>query len=481
MGREAFFYVYLGVFKQVKERIHKFEQNGTYILLDVNSGAVHVIDKMIYDLMDTFDGTNDEDVVAAWQQTYPASDIREALGELHELMDMEQLFAPDIDVPPTFRQHGLVKSLCLMIAQDCNLRCKYCFGDGGSYGQERAVMTPEVGRQAIDFLIEKSGPRKHCEVDFFGGEPLMNMKTVKAVTEYARKREQETGKKFKLTLTTNGMLLNDENIKWLNDNDFSLVLSLDGRKEVHDAMRPDVGGHGSYDRAVRNFKKCIASRKGGEWDYRGVYTYLRGTYTHNNLDFTKDVLSMHDEGFDILSMEPVVLKDSPYAITEDDLPRVYEEYDRLVEAYMKCHREGNGFWFFHFNMDLSNGPCVAKRLSGCGAGHEYFAVSENGDLYPCHQFVGREGYRLGSLTEGVTNTELPQYFRESHVLNKEKCRDCWARFFCSGGCHANADLFHGDIRKPYEIGCAIQKKRLECAILVQSLLALEKNEKKQEA
>ena len=228
----------------MKERIHKFEQNGTYILLDVNSGAVHVIDKMIYDLIDTFDGTNDEDVVAAWQQTYPASDIREALGELHELMDMEQLFAPDIDVPPTFRQHGLVKSLCLMIAQDCNLRCKYCFGDGGSYGQERAVMTPEVGRQAIDFLIEKSGPRKHCEVDFFGGEPLMNMKTVKAVTEYARKREQETGKKFKLTLTTNGMLLNDENIKWLNDNDFSLVLSLDGRKEVHDAMRPDVGGHG---------------------------------------------------------------------------------------------------------------------------------------------------------------------------------------------------------------------------------------------
>ena len=465
----------------MKAKIHKFEQGGHYILLDINSGAVHVIDKMIYDMMDTFDGTNDEAVVAALKDVYPEADLREALGELHELMEMGELFAPDIDVPPTFKQKGLIKSICLMVAQDCNLRCKYCFGDGGSYGQERAVMTPEVGKRAIDFLIESCGPRKHCEVDFFGGEPLMNMKTVKAVTEYARQREKETGKKFKLTMTTNGMLLNDENIKWLNDNDFSLVLSLDGRKEVNDAMRPDAGGHGTYDRNVKNFKKCIASRKGGDWDYRGVYTYLRGTYTHNNMDFTKDVLSMVDEGFNILSVEPVVMKDSPLGFTEEDLPRIREEYDRLTEAYMKRHREGRGFWFFHFNMDLSNGPCVAKRLSGCGAGHEYVAVSENGDLYPCHQFVGREGYKLGDIYEGITNTELPQYFRESHVLNKPKCRDCWARFFCSGGCHANADLFHGDIREPYEVGCEIQKKRLECAILVQALLALEKMEKEEQA
>lgn len=465
----------------MKAKIHKFEQGGHYILLDINSGAVHVIDKMIYDMMDTFDGTNDEAVVAALKDVYPEADLREALGELHELMEMGELFAPDIDVPPTFKQKGLIKSICLMVAQDCNLRCKYCFGDGGSYGQERAVMTPEVGKRAIDFLIESCGPRKHCEVDFFGGEPLMNMKTVKAVTEYARQREKETGKKFKLTMTTNGMLLNDENIKWLNDNDFSLVLSLDGRKEVNDAMRPDAGAHGTYDRIVKNFKKCIASRKGGDWDYRGVYTYLRGTYTHNNMDFTKDVLSMVDEGFNILSVEPVVMKDSPLGFTEEDLPRIREEYDRLTEAYMKRHREGRGFWFFHFNMDLSNGPCVAKRLSGCGAGHEYVAVSENGDLYPCHQFVGREGYKLGDIYEGITNTELPQYFRESHVLNKPKCRDCWARFFCSGGCHANADLFHGDIREPYEVGCEIQKKRLECAILVQALLALEKMEKEEQA
>ena len=458
----------------MKAKIHKFEQNGNYILLDINSGAVHVVDKMIYDIMDIFDGTNDSAVIAALEKDYPKADLAEALEELHALIDAGELFATDIDVPPTFKQKSLVKSLCLMIAQDCNLRCKYCFGDGGSYGKERAIMSPEVGKKAVDFLIKASGPRKHCEMDFFGGEPLINMETVRAVTDYVHQREQETGKKIKLTLTTNGLLLNDENIKWLNDNDFSLVLSLDGRREVHDKMRPTVGGQGSYDRAVKNFKKCLESRSGGDYDYRGIYTFLRGTYTHENMDFTNDVLSMNDEGFDILSMEPVVLKDSPLGFTEKDLPRIFAEYDRLTDVYMKRHYEGRGFFFFHFNMDLSNGPCVAKRLSGCGAGHEYFAVAENGDLYPCHQFVGREKYRLGSLDEGVTNTELPQYFRESHVLNKPKCRDCWARFFCSGGCHANADLFHGDIRKPYEVGCEIQKKRLECAILVQALLALEK-------
>ena len=458
----------------MKAKIHKFEQNGSYILLDINSGAVHVIDKMIYDIMDIFDGSNDAAVREALAGQYDAAELTEALGELHELMAQGELFAPDIDVPPTFKQSGIVKSLCLMIAQDCNLRCKYCFGDGGSYGQERAVMSPETGREAVDFLIKASGPRKHLEMDFFGGEPLMNMPTVKAVTEYVHQREKETGKTIKLTMTTNGMLLNDENIKWLNDNNFAVVLSLDGRKEIHDAVRPTAGGQGSYDRVVKNFHKFIDSRKDVSSDYRGSYIFLRGTYTHKNLDFTKDVLAMRDAGFDILSMEPVVLKDNPeLAIREADLPRVREEYDRLTEAYMDYHRQGKGFFFFHFNMDLSNGPCVAKRLSGCGAGHEYLAVAENGDLYPCHQFVGRERYRLGSLAEGVTDTHWPQYFRESHVLNKPKCRDCWCRFFCSGGCHANADLFHGDIREPYEVGCEIQRKRLECALYVQAMLALE--------
>lgn len=450
----------------MKEKIHKFQQNGMYILLDINSGAVHVIDKMIYDIMDTFDGNNDADVVSRLQAVYPVADLRESLDELHALIAAKELFAPDIDVPPTFAEEGIVKSMCLMVAHDCNLRCKYCFGDTGEYGGDRELMSKEVGEAAIEYIIEHSGPRKHCEVDFFGGEPLVNMPVVKHVTAYVRRREQETGKEFKLTLTTNGMLLNDENIKFLNDNNVSLVLSMDGRKEVHDRMRPDAGGNGTYDRCVANFRKFVASRNDQNY-------YMRGTYTKYNLDFTDDVLSMADAGFDILSVEPVVAKDAPYGITEAELPRIFAEYDRLTAAYLERHREGRGFFFFHFNMDLSNGPCVAKRLAGCGAGHEYYAVAANGDLYPCHQFVGRKKYKLGTVFTGVEDHELPRYFRESHVLNKPKCRDCWARFFCSGGCHANADLFHGNIREPYEVGCEIQKKRLECAIMVQASLALE--------
>ena len=470
--------------------VHQYQLNGYNIVLDSCSGSVHVVDDVAYDVIAMYKEHSADEIVAAMLAKYAdrpdvtEADLRQCLEDVASLEAAGKLWAPDVykDMAFDFKnRQTVVKALCLHVAHTCNLNCSYCFASQGRYQGDRALMSFEVGKRAMDFLIENSGTRRKLEVDFFGGEPLMNMKTVKAVTEYARQREKETGKKFKLTMTTNGMLLNDENIKWLNDNDFSLVLSLDGRKEVNDAMRPDAGGHGTYDRIVKNFKKCIASRKGGDWDYRGVYTYLRGTYTHNNMDFTKDVLSMVDEGFNILSVEPVVMKDSPLGFTEEDLPRIREEYDRLTEAYMKRHREGRGFWFFHFNMDLSNGPCVAKRLSGCGAGHEYVAVSENGDLYPCHQFVGREGYKLGDIYEGITNTELPQYFRESHVLNKPKCRDCWARFFCSGGCHANADLFHGDIREPYEVGCEIQKKRLECAILVQALLALEKMEKEEQA
>ena len=387
------------------------------------------------------------------------------MDELHQLIDAGELFAPEIDVPLTFAARGVVKSLCLMVAQDCNLRCKYCFGDGGSFGH-RAIMSEDVGRAAVDFIIKNSGLRKHCEIDFFGGEPLINFKTVKAVTEYVRQRERDTGKIFKLTLTTNGILLDKKVSAWLNDNNISLVLSLDGRKEIHDAMRPDISGKGSYERVLKNFKRTVDERGGNNY-------YLRGTYTKRNLDFTKDVLSLHDAGFDILSVEPVVLKDSPLALTENDLPRIKNEYNRLTEAYLARRRAGNGFFFFHFNIDLANGPCVAKRLAGCGAGHEYFAVAENGDLYPCHQFVGRENYRLGNIFDGVAQDKRHwlKYFRESHVLNKPKCKNCWAKFFCSGGCHANAELFNGDIRTPYEVGCEIQKKRLECAIYIQAKLA----------
>ena len=443
--------------------IHKFKQGGQNILLDVNSGAVHLIDEMTFSIMDIFNGTNDDEVLTALENTYPRAELIETLEELHELIDAEELFAPDLEVPPTFKSIGIVKSLCLMVAQDCNLRCKYCFGAGGSYGH-KGVMSEQVGKSAVDFIIKNSGLRKHCEIDFFGGEPLINFKTVKAITEYVRQREIETGKIFKLTLTTNGVALDDEKISWLNENNISLVLSLDGRKEIHDAMRPDLNGRGSYDKVVQNFRRAVESRGGDNY-------YLRGTYTNKNLDFASDVESMLTAGFDVLSIEPVVLKDSPLALTEKDLPRIFEEYDKLSEIYLERRRAGKGFFFFHFNVDLSNGPCVAKRLAGCGSGHEYFAVAENGDLYPCHQFVGREKYKLGDVFNGVEETarHWTKYFRESHVMNKPKCKDCWAKYFCSGGCHANADLFNGDIREPYDIGCEIQKKRLECAIYVQAM------------
>jgi len=442
--------------------IHKFKQGEDFILLDVESGAVHIIDEMIFDLLETFTGENDSEVIQTWQKKYNPAEISGALGELHELIDAEELFTPEIETVPTFASAGIVKSLCLMVAQDCNLRCKYCFGDEGTYGH-RAIMSEEVGRAAVDFIIKNSKIRKHCEIDFFGGEPLLNLKTVKAVTNYVREQEKITGKIFKLTLTTNGMLLDEKVTDWLNENNISLVLSLDGRKEIHDAMRPTISGKGSYDIALKNFKHFVKSRGGENY-------YLRGTYTNKNLDFAKDVESLADEGFEILSVEPVVLKNSPLALTEKDLPKIFAEYDRLTEFYLNRQAEGRGFNFFHFNVDLNNGPCVAKRLSGCGAGHEYFAVAENGDLYPCHQFVGRGKYKLGNVFEGVEDSakHWTKYFRETNILNKKKCRDCWAKFFCSGGCHANADLFNNDIRKPYDIGCEIQKKRLECAIYVQA-------------
>lgn len=449
----------------MKEKIHKFYLHGMYIMLDINSGTVHVIDKMIYDIMDTFDGTNDDAVMARLSGRYDKGDLTEALDELKELIAVGQLFAPDINVPPTFKQEPLVKSLCLHVAHDCNLRCKYCFAGTGDFGHDRSLMSKEVGEKAVDFIIAGSGRRKHCEIDFFGGEPLMNMPVVKHVVDYVRKREKETGKEFKLTLTTNGVLLHDENIKYLNDNNISLVLSLDGRKAVHDNMRPDVAGKGSYEKILANFKKAVAARENENY-------FLRGTFTAYNLDFAADVLDMAEQGFDLLSVEPVVAKECNYAIEEKHLPRLFAEYEKLAKVFLERKVQGKGFFFFHFNVDINNGPCVAKRLSGCGAGHEYFAVAPDGSLYPCHQFVGREQYLLGNLTDGVTNKDITQYFRQSHVLNKPECSECWARFYCSGGCHANADLFNGDIRKPYKIGCELQKKRLECALMIQAALAM---------
>lgn len=446
-------------------QVHKFQLNGLYIVLDINSGAVHIVDNLVYDIMDFFTGANDEEVIAALKDKYAVENLREALGELKELVSAGQLLAPELTVPLTFSEKPLVKSLCLHVAHDCNLRCGYCFAGTGDFGHSRGLMPKEIGEQAVDFIIANSGQRRNCELDFFGGEPLLNMDTVHHVVSYVRKREGETGKVFKLTLTTNAVLLTDDIINYLNDNNISLVLSLDGRPEVHDRMRPAANGKGSYEKAARLSKQVVDTRGGQNY-------YLRGTFTAYNLDFAADVLAMADAGFAQLSVEPVVAKAADYALTEAHLPELFRQYEILAAEYLARKLAGKGFEFFHFNLDLSNGPCVAKRLSGCGAGHEYFAVTPEGDLYPCHQFVGRDEYKLGTIYEGVTNTEMPVKFRQAHVLNKPACRECWARFYCSGGCHANADLFHNDLHQPYELGCELQKKRLECAIMIQAKLAI---------
>ena len=449
--------------------IHRMEVNGTMAVLDVNSGAVHLIDRPVYDVLGVFDGANDDETVAALKDAYDEGELREILAELHELKGQGLLFSPEFPVPETFATEPVLKSLCLHVAHDCNLRCKYCFAGTGDFGGNREFMSSETGRKAIDFAIKGSKKRHNLEIDLFGGEPLVNFGVVQDIIHYARQREKETGKDIKLTLTTNGTLLNDENIQFLNDNRVMVVLSLDGGKEMHDHMRPFPNQTGSYEAAVRGFKKIIKSRKG--WNY-----YLRGTYTHYSTHFADEVLKMLDVGREI-SMEPVVGTTEPYVLTEEDLPVLYKEYDKLAEEYLKRRRgEGEPFDFFHFNVALDNGPCVAKRLAGCGAGHEYFAITPSGDIYPCHQFVGREQYKMGTLDTGVVRQDLVKKFRNTHVMTKPKCRECWARFFCSGGCHANADLVNGDITIPYEYGCKIQKKRLECAIVIQALLLEDKNE-----
>lgn len=445
--------------------IHKMRLDDNMAVLDVNSGAVHLVDEVIYDLLDYYNGSNDEEAVAALKDRYSEEDLRDALEEMHGLQEDGLLFSPDFDVPPTFAETPILKSLCLHVAHDCNLRCGYCFAGTGDFGGCRELMSKETAEKAVEFAIKGSRQRHNLELDLFGGEPLMNFEVVKHIVNYVRRREQETGKNIKLTLTTNGTLLNDENIKFLNDNRVMLVLSLDGKKETHDAMRPFPNKSGSYDAAVRGFKKVIESREGKNY-------YLRGTYTHFSTHFADDVLDMTKVGKEI-SVEPVVGTDEPYVLTEEDLPVLFEEYDKLARAYLERRRAGDPFDFFHFNVALDNGPCVAKRLAGCGAGHEYFAITPEGDIYPCHQFVGREEYKLGTLDTGVQKTDLVQKFRHTHVMTKPECSKCWARFFCSGGCHANADLINGDITKPYEYGCKLQKKRLECAIIIQALLAAE--------
>ncbi len=453
--------------------VHQYKNNVYDIVLDVNSGAIHVVDDVTYDVIALYEGHTREEIVNSLRERYPETEVEEALDEVQMLVDNEELFTKDTYenyIMDFKKRPTVVKALCLHIAHDCNLACQYCFAEEGEYHGRRALMSFEVGKKALDFLIANSGNRRNLEVDFFGGEPLMNWQVVKDLVAYGREQEKLHDKKFRFTLTTNGVLLNDEVMEFCNREMGNVVLSIDGRKEVHDKMRPFRKGAGSYDLIVPKFQQFAESRHQDKY-------YVRGTFTHYNLDFSEDVLHLADLGFKQISVEPVVAEPKePYAIREEDLPKLFEEYDKLAVEMIRRHKSGEDFNFFHFMIDLEGGPCVAKRLSGCGSGTEYLAVTPWGDFYPCHQFVGNEKFLLGNVDEGILNTDIRDEFKCCNVYAKEKCRKCFARFYCSGGCAANAYNFSGDICGAYDIGCELQKKRIECAIMIKAAEEEQKNE-----
>lgn len=445
--------------------VHQYKNNGYNIVLDVNSGSVHVVDDLVYDIIALYETNSKEEIVEKLSEAYSPEDIREAYSEIEELVKAECLFTEGIYKDYIFdfkKRPTVVKALCLHIAHDCNLACKYCFAEEGEYHGRRALMSFEVGKKALDFLIANSGSRRNLEVDFFGGEPLMNFDVVKQLVAYGREQEKLHDKKFRFTLTTNGVLLNKEVQEFANKEMANVVLSVDGRKEVHDFMRPFRGGQGSYDYIIPKFKEMAESRN--QTNY-----YVRGTFTHYNTDFAADVLNLADEGFKQISVEPVVAPESEdYAIKASDLPKIMEEYDRLAQEMLKREKEGRGFNFFHFMIDLSGGPCVAKRLSGCGSGTEYLAVTPWGDFYPCHQFVGQEEFLMGNVDDGIVRTDIQEEFKCCNVYAREKCQECFAKFYCSGGCAANAYNFTGKITDTYDIGCEMMRKRVECAIMLKA-------------
>lgn len=461
--------------------IHQYQNNGYRIVLDVYSGAVHVVDELCYDLIAWLTQQKEsytaqelgedelgQSAVQALSGKYKEEEIREGLADIQELTEAGQLFTEDTYeslIQEVKQRKTVVKALCLHIAHDCNLACRYCFAEEGEYHGRRALMSFEVGKKALDFLIQNSGNRRNLEVDFFGGEPLMNWQVVKDLVAYGREQEKLYNKHFRFTVTTNGVLLNDEIQEFINWEMDNVVLSLDGRKEVNDAMRPFRSGKGSYDLIVPKFQKLAESRNQEKY-------YVRGTFTRNNLDFSKDILHFADLGFKQVSVEPVVGDETdPYAIREEDLPVILEEYDKLAKIMIQREKEGKGFNFFHFMIDLDGGPCVAKRLSGCGSGTEYLAVTPWGDLYPCHQFVGQEEFKMGTVEEGVTRPQIADEFRSCSVYSKEKCRKCFAKFYCSGGCMANSHHFHGTIHDTYDVGCEMERKRVECAIMIKAALS----------
>ncbi len=460
--------------------VHQYQLNGYYIVLDTCSGSIHVVDEVAYDLIALYPGRTGEELVEALLKKYrdrpdvTREELQTCLADVEALVRSGQLYTPDTfaDLAGTFKERSgdVVKALCLHVAHTCNLNCAYCFARQGSYsgpeaGGERALMPFEVGKRALDFLIEHSGGRTNLEVDFFGGEPLMNWQVVKDLVAYARSQEARFHKKFRFTLTTNGLLLDEDVIDFANREMDNVVLSLDGRKEIHDALRVDYAGNGSYDRVVPKFQELVKARGGSRY-------YMRGTFTHRNPDFTKDLFHMADLGFTELSMEPVVCAPGdPAALTAEDLEVVKDQYELLAREMLKRHKEGRPITFYHYMLDLTGGPCVYKRVSGCGSGTEYMAVTPWGDLYPCHQFVGEEAYKLGDVWKGVTNTALREEFRSCNAYARPACADCWARLYCSGGCAANAYHASGSIRGIYEAGCELFRKRMECAIMLQAALA----------
>ncbi len=452
--------------------IHRFENNGYYILLDVHSGAVHVVDKLAYDIAEFLEPAMQPDcpnrIVEALSGEYPAQAIRETYAELYQLFEEGLLFSPDDYEQFADRMvSSPLKAMCLHVSHDCNLRCKYCFAGQGGYGGAPKVMSLEVAKAAIDFLVEKSVGRRNLEVDFFGGEPLMNFEVVKETVKYARSLGKPYDKVFRFTMTTNGVLLDDDAIDFLNEEMHNVVLSLDGRPEINDAMRPNAGGKGSYAGIVPKYQKFVSKR--GDKDY-----YIRGTFTKKNLDFSEDVMHLVDLGFDQVSVEPVVSDPQlPFSIREEDLPRVFEEYDKLARLLLARKKEGRGFNFFHFMLDLDQGPCAIKRLRGCGCGNEYAAVDPDGNVFPCHQFVGHDEWCMGSVLTGAYDLEQKTRFAKATVYNKDSCRTCWAKFYCSGGCNANNLQYAGDILHAHTLSCELEKKRLECALMIKAALASE--------
>ena len=447
--------------------VHQYQLGGYNIVLDICSGGVHVVDNIAYDIIAMYENSDRDGIIKALCEKYPntsEAEINHCYDQVTALKDSGKLFVPDTFEPEAgtlkAKTSGVVKALCLHIAHTCNLNCAYCFASQGKYNGDRAVMSFEVGKQALDFLIANSGKRRNLEVDFFGGEPLMNFDVVKQLVAYARSIEKEHNKNFRFTLTTNGMLINDDVIEFANKEMSNVVLSLDGRKEVHDRYRVDYAGKGSWDRIVPKFQKLVEAREGKNY-------YMRGTFTHENPDFLEDIKTMLDLGFTELSMEPVVCAPGdPSELTPEDMEIVKDQYEKLAELMLQRDDEGKPFTFYHYMIDLKGGPCIYKRISGCGSGTEYMAVTPWGDLYPCHQFVGDDKYLLGNVWDGVSNTTIQEEFASCNVYARPDCKDCWAKLYCSGGCAANAYHATGSVRGVYKSGCELFRKRMECAIMV---------------